>query len=1055
MLGWAWPISFDRPEWLWLLVTIPVIAVISVRSLSGLEKSRRIAAVVLRSLVIAAVAAALARIEFVKRNDHVAVMFVLDRSRSIPDPLRESAQNYIRRVAKLADRDDRIGVIGFDGQADVDVINSAGGLDVLGFGMATEPDRTNVAAGLRMAMASFPEGYTRRIVLITDGNENTGNLTQEVEVAVANHVGVDVVPLQYQHDSEVLFDRISVPAHATRDTKIPLRVILKSRKPTKVKLSLVHNDVEIPLADPVLSLTGGMQPNPFTIPVELQGGGVHRFDARLTPLSPADDAVVENNQATAFTFVSDQGRVLILAPAGAADDQQLLDALRREKVEVEMAGVDQVNVDLLELQKYSAVVLANVSADTFNDEQHKALASYVRDFGGGLVMTGGNEGFGAGGWIGRPLEEVSPVSFEIKQKKVIPRGALAIIMHSCEIPRGNYWGEQVAIATVDTISSLDYLGVICYSYKYGGANWDVPLAPAFDKAAIKNKIKQMQIGDMPDFGSTMTLAVNALMAKKDAAQRHMIIISDGDPSPPGSNIIATMNANGITCSTVGIGYGVHVMEQTLRDIAGRTNGRFYGVKNPNRLPQIFIKEAKVVRRPLIDDREFQPRLAFSFAQTTQGIAPDELPPLGGLVLTEAKPDCVMPIIRHGKDGDDPVLAHWNYEMGKMVAFTSGWWPKWGADWVAWDKFGKFWAQVLRWAMRQEASADFDVMTRLDGNKGRVVVEALNKDASYLNFLTIAGRLVTPTMDLKKIYLTQTGPGRYEGEFDVTDHGNYLINLQYRAPDDRSGTIRTGLALPYSPEFRELGTNLSTLSRVVDRSGGKMFGAMNPETDDFFRRDLPPVVSRQPVWRWVVTWLLLPLFLLDVAGRRLASIVAMSVYVEIVVLVVACAALYTAHVSLISAIPLSLILAEIVGWSIRYRSIVPTIQFFTSGVSALARVGQRSTASLEQLKDVREKVREGIESKRAAAEETETIPLEPAADRRRRFDVGDEAAAKPAKDLADALGGAAARTQDLEDRPGEGRKPGQVRPGEAGDLASRLRKAKQRAQDEMDKREKKE
>ena len=179
-----------------------------------------------------------------------------------------------------------------------------------------------------------------------------------------------------------------------------------------------------------------------------------------------------------------------------------------------------------------------------------------------------------------------------------------------------------------------------------------------------------------------------------------------------------------------------------------------------RLPQIFIKEAKVVRRPLIDDREFQPRLAFGFAQTTQGISPNELPALGGLVLTEAKPDCIMPIVRHGKDGDDPVLAHWNFEMGKMVAFTSGWWPKWGADWVAWDKFGKFWAQVLRWAMRQEASGDFDVMTRLDGNKGHVVVEALNKDASYLNFLTITGRLLTPSLDQKKLYLTQTGPGRY-------------------------------------------------------------------------------------------------------------------------------------------------------------------------------------------------------------------------------------------------------------------------------------------------------
>lgn len=1055
MLAWSGPISFDRPEWLWLLVTIPVIAAISVRSLSGLEKPRRIVAVVLRSLVIVALSLALARVEYVKRSDRVAVMFVLDHSRSVPDKLREAAQDYIRKVARRADRDDRIGVVGFDGQANVDVINSAGGLDVLGFGMATEPDRTNVAAGLRMAMASFPEGYTRRIVLMTDGNENTGSMADEIEVAVANHIGVDVVPLQYQHAAEILFDRVVVPAHATKDTRIPLRLIVKSRRQTKAKLSLYHNDVEIPLSDPILNLAGGMQPNPFTIPIELQGdsGGVHRFDARLTPLAPGDDSIVENNQATGFTFVSDQGRVLILTPTGSSDDEQLYESLQREKIEVDVRSVDQVNVDLLELQKYSAVVLANISADAFTTEQHKALASYVKDFGGGLVMTGGNEGFGAGGWIGRPLEEVSPVSFEIKQKKVIPRGALAIIMHSCEIPKGNYWGEQVALATVDTISSLDYLGVICYSWKASGPNWDVPLAPATDKASVKSKIRQMQIGDMPDFDSTMRLATDALMAKKDAAQRHMIIISDGDPSQPSNAVISRMVSNQITCSTVGIGYGVHVMEQTLKDIAQKTGGRFYGVKNPSRLPQIFIKEAKVVRRPLIDDREFQPRLVFNFAQTTQGIDPKELPPLGGLVLTEAKPDCIMPIIRHGKDGDDPVLAHWNYEMGKMVVFTSGWWPKWGADWVAWDKFGKFWAQVLRWAMRQEASGDFDVMTRLDGNKGRVVVEALNKDASYLNFLTINGRLLTPTLEQKKLYLTQTGPGRYEGEFDVTDHGNYLINLQYSSPDQKLGSIRTGMSLSYSPEFRELGTNLGLLSRVTERTGGRMFGEMNPETDDLFRRDLPPVVSRQPVWRWVVAWLLLPLFLLDVAGRRLASVVAMSVYVEIAVFAVACSALLTAGIAWIWALPLALFLAEAAGWAIRYRSIVPTIQFFTSSVATLARVGQRSTASLEQLKDVREKVRDGIDAQRTP-KEPEGIALEPPADRSRRYDVGDEAAARPARDLTESLGSAAARAEDLQERPEGDAKGGPAGAAGPGDMASRLLKAKKRAQDEIDKREKK-
>ena len=252
ILAVGWPISFDQPQWLWLLLTIPVIIAVSVRSLAGLDRARRTTAVLLRCLLVAVLAAVLARIEIVKRNDHVAVMFVMDRSRSIPDDLRETSQQYVREVAKLAGGDDRLGIIGFDGLAEVDLITSRGGLDVMNFGMAAEPDRSNIAAGLRVAMASFPDGYARRVVVLSDGNENLGDLSAEIEVAAASNVSIDVVPLQYQHRDEILFDRIVVPSHAGRDTRIPLRLIAKSRKRTRAKLSLFHNDTEVPLADPIL-----------------------------------------------------------------------------------------------------------------------------------------------------------------------------------------------------------------------------------------------------------------------------------------------------------------------------------------------------------------------------------------------------------------------------------------------------------------------------------------------------------------------------------------------------------------------------------------------------------------------------------------------------------------------------------------------------------------------------------------------------------------------------------------------------------------------------------
>ncbi len=1047
LLAVNWPLSFERPAWLLLMLVIPAIVVISQRSLAGLDRPRRILAVTLRSLVVVCLALALARIQYVKRSENVAVMFVLDRSRSVPDVLRKDAQDYVRKVARRADRDDRLGIIGFDGEADLDLIASRGGLDVQGFGMAVEPDHTDLSAGLRLAMAAFPEGFGRRVILVTDGNENTGNLAEEIEAARANNIVVDVIPLDYQHENEILLDRLVVPAHASKDTKVPLRLIAKSRKPTRVKLTLYHQGRQVPLGESTLDLTGSMKPDRFTIPIELHGGGIHRFEAHVEPVTPGADSVPENNVASAFTFVEDQGRVLIVSQPGAPDDRALYEALQREQIEVEMADA-QMPLDLLKLQEYAVVVLANVSADLFNGDQQKALASYVKDFGGGLIMTGGDQGFGAGGWIGTPVEQVSPVSFEVKHKKVMPRGALAIVMHSCEIPKGNYWGEQVAIAAVQTISSLDYLGVICFSPMKGGPNWDVPLAPATDKAGVIAKIKAMTIGDMPDFATTMDIAVRDLLALRDVSQRHMIIISDGDPQPPSPATLQRMVNSQITCSTVGIGYGSHVMEAPLQRIASATKGRFYACRNPRQLPQIFVKEAKVVKRPLVDDRPFTPRLPFSFAQTTQGLSDGELPGLGGLVLTSPKPDAVVPMIRRSTDGDDPVLAHWNYEMGKMAVFTSGWWPKWGTDWVAWEKFGKFWAQLVRWAMRQSGSGDFDIYARVEGTQGRISIEALNKDASYLNFLNFRGRLVGPS-DEKPLSVTQTGPGQYEATFDITEHGNYAVSLQYTGANNEKGLITTGVTLPYSPEFRELGANTSLLQRVAERTGGRVLD-MNADAAKVFSRDLPPSVARQPVWRWVVQWLLIPLFLLDVAGRRLASVLALSVYVEVAVFVVAVATCFSAWGGRppIWTFPAALVLAEAVGWTIRRRYLVPTIRFFTSG----AFTGERSAEALSQLKGVREKVREGLgQSPEAEGRKTrpvpgvqESVPLESVVNPGARFDAGDKADAAPAGDLTESLGGANAADVAAAERM-------KTPPPAASDLAARLRKAKQRARDQIDDR----
>ncbi|MFQ5489256.1 MAG: VWA domain-containing protein [Phycisphaerae bacterium] len=1039
-------LSFEKPQWLWLCLLIPVLVALSLRSLAGLDPMRRVLSLAFRSLVIVILAACLAEVVKVRKNDDLTVMFLMDRSHSVKGRL-QSQEQYIRDVCRDMPAEDRVGAIDFARGAYLEQLPMRGGyhLDPGRLPEMPNKDRTDIAGAIRLAMAMFPHDTAKRIVILSDGNDNMGDVVTEARRAAADKIAIDVVPLWYEHRNEVYFDRMVAPTNAEDGEQVPVRMMLHSLRHTTGTLELYHNDERVPLPDESARVELAPGNNSFVMKLPVHGGGQHRFSAVFRPDDPQADTIVDNNRAEAFSVVAGKGRVLLLS-GNELHDQRLVDALRSENIDVEMLRAEDLELTLGLLMRYACVILANVPANTYTEDQHENLVNYVRNLGGGLIMTGGDEGFGAGGWIGSPLEAIMPVSFEIKHKRVLPRGALVLIMHSCEIPRGNFWGKEVAKKSVDTISSRDYIGALAWSWSSGGENWEVLLQLATNKAAIKARIDQMNIGDMPDFDTTMQLALNGLQAT-DAAQKHIILISDGDPSPPRRSILTGMKNSKITCSTIGIGFGSHVKEGPLRDIAKTTGGRYYACRNPRTLPQIFVKESKVVRRPLIIDKPFQPQVLSADSDLMPGMmSTGDIPPLGGLVLTSPKQDSrvQMPLVRSTKDGMDPVLAHWQEGLGKAVAFTSGYWPRWGQQWTSWPAFSKLWAQIVRWTMRQDPASDFETYTRIEGDTGRIVIEALDKDAGFLNALTLRSNVVQPDGTALPVQFTQTAPGQYEATFPVDQTGQYIASVDVRRFDpesgrhERVGFIDTGVAIPFSPEFRELATNEALLRQVAELTDGRVL-AMDPALDKVFSHDLPTTVSRRPAWDWTLAWLLLPLFLLDVAMRRLASWLAFSLCVEAVVIVFMLWGLDIIHGSLMGVIGV-LILAELIGWSIRWRSIGPTIDALTHTVTVLGHAGQRSEASLEHLKDTRAQVQQ---ERIAAGESRAQMPTP---DATARFDVGDQEGSRPAANLQEQLGGAEAGSP-LEPKR---RTPGADQAKEQDqDLTSRLLKAKRRARKDID------
>jgi hypothetical protein len=209
-----------------LLVAVPWSIYLGIK-IRSLARGRKYAAIALRTLALLGLIGALAGMEIVKTSDRLAVFFLLDQSSSIPEELRLNSAQWIRNFCEqnMTSRDE-VGVIVFGEDASVE-LNVAPTLGLREIRSYVGGEQTDMAAAVRLAMAAFPQGYMRRMVIFTDGNETRGNVLEEVQSARADGIAVDVVPLSTGGTQEVRVREVSAPNQA--NTNEPFQLILSNK----------------------------------------------------------------------------------------------------------------------------------------------------------------------------------------------------------------------------------------------------------------------------------------------------------------------------------------------------------------------------------------------------------------------------------------------------------------------------------------------------------------------------------------------------------------------------------------------------------------------------------------------------------------------------------------------------------------------------------------------------------------------------------------------------------------------------------------------------------
>ena len=858
-------ITFDTPFALLLLV--PALALTF--ALYGaarrrLGKNRRRVAVVVRTLLLTSLVFALAGFRLVLPVDRLATVFVVDLSDSVGEAGREDALAFLRESLELMPEGDVAGIVGFGKAALVERL-PAEVRSIDRIASAPVQSATDVGAALRLASALFPDDAQKRIVLLSDGNDTTGQGQSEAALAAARGIQVETKTIGLGTAQEVLIDRLTSPSTSRLGEEIEVVGNIGSTIAQPATVRLFANGVEADVQR--VDLVEGS--NQVTFRVKPSEAGFVRFRAVV---EAAQNTFSQNDRADSNTIVQGEPRTLVVS----GDEKiaaELVRALETERQTVDTVGAAGLSGDPLQLASYDSIVLVDVPRTELTERQMVALQVYVRDLGKGLVMIGGPKSYGAGGYEKTPIEESLPVDMGVRDRQKQPDIALVVVIDKsgsmdachCNTFNGGAGGPGAGIAGVKKVdigkeailraaaamTARDEIGVVAFDQ---AAHWVVKTQPLGGIADLQGDIAGIQPLGQTNIFAGLSQAVESL-EKTEATRRHIILLTDGwSSSGEYKEILARMKAAGITLSTVGAGGGSNPF---LQGLAAEGGGRFYNAANPASIPDIFLKETQQVSGQQIIEEPFFPILTSS-SPILRGLD-QGLPRLRGYNGTTAKAAAQTVLVTAR---DDPLLAQWQYGLGRSVAWTSDSTGRWARDWLGWSGFSRFFSQLVSWTFPGEETGGIEAAFDTRGGQTTLHVESVEPDGSPRDFYSTSAVVVGPDLTPADVDLVQVAPGVYEVPLGEIDSGAYGVRITQTRPGDTPLGRTVGLVAPTAAEYRLLGSNEPLLASLRSVTGGR---EIQTPLDPWLH-DLRTTSRSTDLWPLLLI-LALILWPLDIALRR--------------------------------------------------------------------------------------------------------------------------------------------------------------------------------------------
>ena len=781
---------------------------------------------------------------------HQATVLVVDASASLASA-RDQIESAVREAEARLPDDDLAGVVAVADGALVEEMPAQ--RPVFSRLEAVLPDgASDLATGLRLAAAILPSDYAGRVVLVSDGRQTAGDAIAAARELAARGLTVDVLPTGVAQADDLRIEAIDLPETAYQGEESTLTARLYATRATSASLHVYRDDGL--LLERTVQLRPGWQE--IALPVAVGSPGLHRYRVALTATDPAADSTAANNALGAIQRVVGPPQVLLVAADPAAAGL-LPGALRAGGTEVTITGPAGVPADLAGWTRYDAVFLVDLRADALPPGAMEQLESYVHDLGRGLVMTGGADSFGPGGYADTPVERALPVYMDLRGRGRQPRVALALVIDKSGSMSGVKveMAKEAAARSIRLLRPTDQAAVVAFD---SVPQWVALLTPLTERERLEQAIGSIYASGGTEIYPALAAGFSAVR-DAEADVKHIILLTDGRSGSSGeyAALLEQMREARVSLSTVAVGSDADTA--LLQAMARLGRGRYQFADDPTSIPEIFTQETIMATRTILVNNRFYPAAASS-SPLLRGLA--SVPPLDGYVAVTAKERAEVVLV---SPEADPVLSAWQYGAGRSVAWAPDLTNRWSGAWASSFAATVLWGNVLSWLLPSEDSpGELAVRVEATGGEGEGGFAILAENRSGWDQVRPSrAEVVGPDGKKQELELAPAGPGRYRAHLGNLEPGAYVVQVSQST--EGGGEVRgeTGWVAPYPAEYREVGVDHALLAQVAAAGGGRVL-------DDPAQAVRPadhPAIARWPLWQLLLTLAAL-CWPVEIASRRL-------------------------------------------------------------------------------------------------------------------------------------------------------------------------------------------